>query len=93
MRNRNRLFHDFWSILASILEPKIDKKRQKNDVEIGVEFGDEQKVTFDGKSHFCGLGWRQGRWSPGGEFGDSGEDSIGKFRHAETPEGAADLMG
>ena len=59
MRNRNRLFHDFWSILASILEPKIDKKRQKNDIEIGVEFG-------DGKSHFCRLewaGWRQGRWS------------------------------
>ena len=40
MRNLNRLFHEFWSILASILEPKIDKKQQKNDVEIGVEFGD-----------------------------------------------------
>ena len=32
-----------------------------------------------------------GPWNE--EFGDSGEDPIGKFRHAETPKGAADLMG
>ena len=40
----------------------------------------------------AGAGGRGGGpWNE--EFGESGEDSIAKFRHAETPKGAADLMG
>ena len=32
-----------------------------------------------------------GPWNE--EFGDSGDPEHAKFRHAETPKGAADLMG
>ena len=93
MRNRNLLFHDFLSMLASILRFKIDKKRRKNDVEIGLEFGDgkwrrdaERCERFGGASGRGGGPWNE-------EFGDSGEESMNNFGGHATPDGGGGSNG
>ena len=76
------------------MEPKVDKKQQKNGIEIGVEFGDGKggfRVTFGVTLSLLSIGLAPGAVSPGEEFGDSGEDSIAIFQNAGTPKGAADL--